>query len=349
MEIASNQGSQDLAAQLAALVAPIQGAGEMLTNLSKGLSAAVGSAQGPAAGIQSNEVDGTGGSGAVAADSPGEVGVLGGLESGLNGFFSGLFESVNAQFGGLFSSLFGGGGEGGDGGLFGALGSLFSGKSDDEDKPKDEESGEQGSDPATGTEELKKADAELTEGKKKEDQDRIKSDTKVWGAYIGNAIAGSKKLAKIKKAAAVASVIVDTAKGIAKVFAEKGWPGGILPAALLAAQGAVQVSKIKGQAHDGIDNIPSTGTYLLERGERVVDSRLNTDLSGFLKAQRAGTSVNNSVENSNNSNNSVTNAPVINMTISGDASDDAISNNRTEIEGMIRSIYADYAMDSPFG
>ena len=36
------------------------------------------------------------------------------------------------------------------------------------------------------------------------------------------------------------------------------------------------------QAHDGIDNIPKEGTWLLDKGERVVDSRTNADLKDYL-------------------------------------------------------------------
>ena len=35
-------------------------------------------------------------------------------------------------------------------------------------------------------------------------------------------------------------------------------------------------------AHDGIDNIPKEGTWLLDKGERVVDSRTNSDLKDYL-------------------------------------------------------------------
>ena len=41
----------------------------------------------------------------------------------------------------------------------------------------------------------------------------------------------------------------------------------------------MQIQSVQGQFHDGIDNVPNTGTYLLEQGERVVDNRLNKDLS----------------------------------------------------------------------
>lgn len=39
---------------------------------------------------------------------------------------------------------------------------------------------------------------------------------------------------------------------------------------------------ITGMAHNGIDNIPKEGTWLLDKGERVVDSRTNGDLKQYL-------------------------------------------------------------------
>lgn len=51
---------------------------------------------------------------------------------------------------------------------------------------------------------------------------------------------------------------------------------GYANAALIGAQG------LAGMAHDGIDNVPYEGTWLLDKGERVVDSRTNADLKSYL-------------------------------------------------------------------
>ena len=45
---------------------------------------------------------------------------------------------------------------------------------------------------------------------------------------------------------------------------------------------AIQGVALSGMAHDGIDNIPKEGTWLLDKGERVVDSRTNSDLKDYL-------------------------------------------------------------------
>ena len=67
----------------------------------------------------------------------------------------------------------------------------------------------------------------------------------------------------------------------------------IAASALAVAQNMGSIANIKstnvsGMAHDGIDNIPREGTWLLDKGERVVDQRTNGDLKDFLSAQKSG-------------------------------------------------------------
>ncbi|WP_180165593.1 hypothetical protein [Acinetobacter sp. YH12049] len=50
----------------------------------------------------------------------------------------------------------------------------------------------------------------------------------------------------------------------------------------------IQAATPVGMAHDGIDNIPKEGTWLLDKGERVVDSRTNADLKGMIANQKNG-------------------------------------------------------------
>lgn len=61
------------------------------------------------------------------------------------------------------------------------------------------------------------------------------------------------------------------------------------PAAMLAAAaiteplvGAVATSALSGMAHDGIDSVPETGTWLLQKGERVVTSETSAKLDETL-------------------------------------------------------------------
>lgn len=67
----------------------------------------------------------------------------------------------------------------------------------------------------------------------------------------------------------------------------------IAAAALAVSQNMGNIANIKstnltGMAHDGITSVPVEGTWLLQKGERVVDDRTNGDLKDFLSAQKSG-------------------------------------------------------------
>ena len=63
--------------------------------------------------------------------------------------------------------------------------------------------------------------------------------------------------------------------------------------ALQMAQAATLGSvNLSGMAHDGIDNVPKEGTWLLDKGERVVDSRTNADLKSYLQNAQTGSGAN---------------------------------------------------------
>lgn len=55
-----------------------------------------------------------------------------------------------------------------------------------------------------------------------------------------------------------------------------------------ASVGMIAATALTGMAHDGIDNVPREGTWLLDQGERVVDRRTNGDLKNFLATAEAG-------------------------------------------------------------
>ncbi len=89
---------------------------------------------------------------------------------------------------------------------------------------------------------------------------------------------------------AIGSALVSTHLAAAQVMAD---PTALTMAqkamysSLIMGMGYAQVGLIAGQtiagmAHDGIDNIPKEGTWLLDKGERVVDSRTNGDLKDFI-------------------------------------------------------------------
>jgi len=69
-----------------------------------------------------------------------------------------------------------------------------------------------------------------------------------------------------------------------------GWIMAPIAAAAALAAGMRQVSAIKGQAHDGIMSVPSSGTWNLEKGERVTTANTSAKLDATL--ERVQTSMN---------------------------------------------------------
>lgn len=66
----------------------------------------------------------------------------------------------------------------------------------------------------------------------------------VFGSLAQLMEGGNKKMMKIAKGFAIAQVVINTAQGISKAFAQFGWPAGIGPAAAVAASGAAQLASI---------------------------------------------------------------------------------------------------------
>ena len=62
-----------------------------------------------------------------------------------------------------------------------------------------------------------------------------------------------------------------------------GWVMGPIAAAAALAAGMANVNKIKGQAHDGIMTVPSSGTWNLEKGERVTTANTSAKLDATLE------------------------------------------------------------------
>jgi hypothetical protein len=82
-------------------------------------------------------------------------------------------------------------------------------------------------------------------------------------------------------------------------------------------------ASLAGAAAGGIEDIPDTGTFLLHRGERVLQREANQDLTDFLSRGGAGGGV-------------VVNMPV---TISGPAIFDAV--NESEFSARVASMVAE--------
>lgn len=90
----------------------------------------------------------------------------------------------------------------------------------------------------------------------------------------------SRKLFNAMKAGAIVTATIDGYLAVQKSLAAYPYPWNIAAGVAAGAATAVQIQSIssqsfKGQAHDGLDYVPTTGTYLLEKGERVVSKEDN--------------------------------------------------------------------------
>lgn len=125
------------------------------------------------------------------------------------------------------------------------------------------------------------------------------------GTLIGNAQATSFQAQLAAYASTAAIPIVGPALAPASMAAAAA-----ITAPLVAG---VSVSALSGMAHDGIDSVPETGTWLLQKGERVVTSQTSAKLDETLdRVNQQSTS-------------GASFSPVINMNVNGDPSDTQIS------------------------
>lgn len=104
----------------------------------------------------------------------------------------------------------------------------------------------------------------------------------------GESSSAYKAMFLASRAAAIAQATISTFVAANKAR-EIGEPHGEAAAALvmglgMANVGMIAAQTISGMAHSGIDCIPNEGTWLLDKGERVVDARTNADLKNFLQA-----------------------------------------------------------------
>ncbi|MBH3264908.1 phage tail tape measure protein [Serratia marcescens] len=112
-------------------------------------------------------------------------------------------------------------------------------------------------------------------------------------------------------------------------------PGAAVAAAAAAGVLAIGVSSaLKGQAHDGIDSVPETGTWLLQKGERVTTAKTSAKLDATLER----------VSRDANSGGNAPYAPVTNLTVNGDpdkstirAIEEAVSRGNKRLYGQMTS------------
>ena len=86
----------------------------------------------------------------------------------------------------------------------------------------------------------------------------------------------------------MAQAVINTELAATKAMAEGGLIMGIPAATAIRAVGYASVALIAGQslagmAHDGIDRVPETGTWLLQKGERVVTASTSAKLDATLE------------------------------------------------------------------
>ncbi|EMI3297794.1 transglycosylase SLT domain-containing protein [Acinetobacter baumannii] len=107
---------------------------------------------------------------------------------------------------------------------------------------------------------------------------------------VGKSNALYKTMFFASKAASIAQAIVNTEEGATKALAQGGAYGsvlaGVVRATGYASVGIMAAQTIQGMAHNGIDNIPREGTWLLDGGERVLNPQQNKDLTNYLNNQK---------------------------------------------------------------
>jgi hypothetical protein len=104
---------------------------------------------------------------------------------------------------------------------------------------------------------------------------------------------GNGKIFQIGKKLALSQAAISLPSAVIQSFEKGGgFPLGLIPAGLMAARGAIEISKIrKQQAHSGLDRNPSEGTFLLKRNEMVLDSGTSKEVRQAAKSAATGNNV----------------------------------------------------------
>ncbi|SSS32768.1 putative soluble lytic transglycosylase fused to an ABC-type amino acid-binding protein [Acinetobacter baumannii] len=108
---------------------------------------------------------------------------------------------------------------------------------------------------------------------------------------FGEQSAAYKAMFAIQKGFAIAQSMIAIQQGIANAMSLP-FPANLAAAATVAAETASIIGNIKaigltGMAHNGIDNIPREGTWLLDGGERVLNPQQNKDLTNYLNNRQS--------------------------------------------------------------
>lgn len=141
----------------------------------------------------------------------------------------------------------------------------------------------------------KAIDKKEAERKKKLEQDQqyAQGAVTIFGNLADAAAAFGRKGFAVWKALKIGEAIASTYAGAARALADYPWPYSIAVAAAVVAAGIANVATIAaakpgGQAHGGLEYVPEESTFLLSKGERVIQPRQNEQLQDFL--DRGGSS-----------------------------------------------------------
>lgn len=177
--------------------------------------------------------------------------------------------------------------------------------------------------------------------------DQLTASATFFGSMMSLAQGQSERMFNSMKAAAIGVAIIKTAEAAMQALAAPPGPPWTIPFALAAAAlGAVQVATIRsqtfrGQAHDGLDYVPSEGTYLLDEGERVVKPQDNKKLSKFLdNAEQSG-------DGSGSGGNVILNFNI--RAWDGVSVDNMLRARRAMIVGMVQQAYNNSGQRGPLG
>lgn len=103
--------------------------------------------------------------------------------------------------------------------------------------------------------------------------------TKIMGKASGGKIGAEIYGNAFAATAAIPIIGPALAPGVAAASLATGLAG------MAASSGVGAATAVAGIAHGGLENVPSESTFLLDKGERVLSPRQNTDLTSFLQNQ----------------------------------------------------------------
>ena len=156
----------------------------------------------------------------------------------------------------------------------------------------------------------------------------------ILGQIQGAIDTDSKKGKEKAKKLAIAQALINTFTGATGAFASAasipvvGWVMAPIAAAAAIAAGMANVNAIKGQAHDGIMSVPSSGTWNLEKGERVTTANTSAKLDATLER------VNNSMNMSSSTRGGGGRSLTVNQTINTQGAIDNRTSNQIAIDSQ---------------